>query len=197
MQGSGALVSIPAARVDAAATARANATDGEAPRPTLPTAAPTPRPFETPPLGDRVKLTTSGKEASRVLEGARTGVPSAEPAPLPKGEQEAALAGAPADAADADRLGRDEASWRERAAVVRGEFEAAGQALAEAEARLEAAERAYLGRSQAERNTFVLKVQEERALADAARREYQRASTAWEALQEEARKSGALPGWLR
>jgi hypothetical protein len=192
MRGAGTLVSIPAARVDAGATARANAPGAELAAP-APRAAPTPRPFETPPLGDRARLKTSGEEASRALEGVRRGAPP----PLPSPEKEAAGGAVPADAAPTDRQGRDEAYWRERAGVVRGEFEEAGQRLAVAEASLEAAERAFLGRSEAERNSFVLRIQEQRALVEEARQMYQRSSAAWDALQEEARKAGAFPGWLR
>ena len=193
--GSGTLVSIPAGRVDDAATVRANTPGAAPPAPAPPRAVPTPRPFETPPLGDRAKLKTTGEEASRVIEGARTGKPA--PAAPSAGEEEAAAAGRPAGGGPTDRLGRDEAWWRERAAVVRGDFEDAGQALAEAEARLEAAERAFLGTGRGERNSFVIRVNEERAAAERAREEYRRASAAWEALQEEARKSAAFPGWLR
>lgn len=192
LAGSGTLVSVPAARVDAAATARANVSGGEPPAP-RPTAAP--RPFETPPLGDRARLRTSPEEASRVLDGTRRGTPA--PPPTPGGEKAAEGASQPVPEEPKDALGRDEAWWRERAGVVRGEYEAAVQRLAVAEARLEAAERDYLGPSEAERNTFVLRIQEQRALVEEARQEHARASSAWEALQEEARKSGAFPGWLR
>jgi hypothetical protein len=192
LRGAGTLVSIPAARVDAEATARANAPGAEPAAP-APRVVPTPRPFETPALGDRAKLKTSGEEASRALERVRKG--RLEPVPSPTGA--AAGAEAPAESAPTDRHGRDEVYWRERAGVVRGEFEEAGQRLAVAEASLEAAERDFLGTSEAERNTFVLRIQEQRALVEEARQRYQRASAAWEALQEEARKAGAFPGWLR
>jgi hypothetical protein len=194
--GPGTLVSIPAARVDDEATRRANEPGAAAPVPAAAKPAPTPRPFETPPLGDRAKLKTSPEEASRLLASSRTG--SAAPAASPAPESESAGGKkAAGPEAPTDRQGRDEAWWRERAGAVRGDYEGAAQALAEAEARLEAAERAYLGGSRAERNTFVIRVNEERAAAERAREEHRRASEAWEALQEEARKSGAFPGWLR
>ncbi len=196
MRGAGTLVSIPAARVDAAATARANAPGAEPAAP-APRVVPTPRPFETPALGDRAKLRTSGEEASRALAGVRKGTPGSAPSPVPSPTGAAAAAEAPPESEPTDRHGRDEAYWRERAGVVRGEFEEAGQRLSVAEASLEEAERAFLGRSEAERNTFVLRIQEQRALVEEARQRYQAASGAWEALQEEARKSGAFPGWLR
>jgi len=195
LAGSGTLVSIPAARVDDEATRRANEPGGAGAAPAAPKAAPTPRPFETPPLGDRVKLKASGEEATRVLESSRKGAPA--PAPSPADAAATEDERAPSASVPTDRQGRGEAWWRERASAVRGDYEAAAQALADAEARLEAAERAYLGGSQAERNTFVLRVNEERAAAERAREEYRRASSAWEALQDDARKSAALPGWLR
>lgn len=195
LAGTGTLVSVPVARVDEDATRKANEPGSPAAASAAPKAVPTPRPFETPPLGDRVRLRASGEEASRILESSRKGDPATAPSPAAGAEEAEAEPRRVAE--PTDRQGRDESWWRERAAVVRGDYESAGQVLAEAEARLEAAERAYLGGSQAERNTFVLRVNEERAAAEAARAEYRRASSAWEALQEDARKSGAFPGWLR
>ncbi len=193
--GSGTLVSIPVARVDDEATRKANEAGAAAKAPAEAKTAPKPRPFETPPLGDRVKLKASGEEAARVLESSRKGTPA--PAPSPAVEAATGAGRTPSPAEPADRQGRGEAWWRERASVVRGYYEAAARSLADAEARREAAERAWLGGSQAERNTFVLRVNEERAAAERAREEYRRASSAWEALQDDARRSGALPGWLR
>jgi hypothetical protein len=193
LRGSGTLVSLPAARVDAEATARANAPGAPAVAASPATAAPTPRPFETPPLGQRVRLTMSAEEARRHLEEARTGTP--DPGP-PPGET-AAPAPVPEEAGATDRTGRDESWWRERAAAARGAAEESAAALAAAEAALEAAERSFLGGSEAERTTFVVNVLDARNRAEAARAEHARARTRWEALQEEARKAGALPGWLR
>ncbi len=189
LAGSGTLVSVPVARVDEEATARANAPGAPAAAP----AEPAPRPFETPPLGKRVRLTMSGEDARRHLEEARAGTPDSGP---PPGET-----GAPApvleETGPADRAGRDETWWRERAAAARGAAEESAAALAAAEAALEAAERSYLGGSEPERTTFVLNVLDARNRAGAAREEHARARARWEALQEEARKAGARPGWLR
>jgi len=192
MQGTGTLVSIPASRVDERATRRANAPDARADRP-APRAVPTPRPFETPPLGERARLKTSGEEASRILEGARKGTP----APRPSISAAPDEGTPPADDAPTDRYGRGEAWWRGRGAAVRGEIEEASRSLAEAEAWLEEAERSYLGPSEGERNSWSLRVQAARDRVDAARREQRRAAAAWDDLQEEARKAGAFPGWLR
>ena len=96
-----------------------------------------------------------------------------------------------------DLLGRGEAWWRARADAVRGDLEEAARLRAEAEAELETAERAYLGVSEAERATFVLRVADARARAEQARGEERRAGARWEELQEAARKAGAFPGWLR
>jgi hypothetical protein len=103
----------------------------------------------------------------------------------------------PEEAGPTDRTGRDESWWRERAVAARGAAEESAAALAAAEAALEAAERSYLGGSEAERTTFVLNVLDARNRAGEARDRHTRARARWEALQEEARKAGAYPGWLR
>lgn len=197
LRGSGTLVSIPEARVDGEATARANSPGGAAAP--VPKAISTPRPFETPPLGDRAKLTKSGEEAQRLLEGARAGAPGASPSPSPSrppGDAGAA-AKAPADVPPVDRLGRGEDYWRARAAALRSELVDAERELAQAEADLESAERAYLGRGEAERTTFVVNLISARDRAERARRDHGQSSARWQALEEEARKSDAFPGWLR
>lgn len=194
LQGSGTLVSIPETRVDAPATARANVPGAVAPAPTR---APTPRPFQTPPLGNRVRLSKTGEEAQRVLEGARpaptrtsgpgqTPPSGTTPAPTetPQGEP-------------VDRLGRGEDYWRQRAAGLRSALEEAERELAQAEADLEAAEKAYFGPSDGERTTFVVRLIEARDRAARARREHGQSSVRWQAFEEEARKAGAFPGWLR
>jgi hypothetical protein len=192
LRGSGTLVSLPAARVDVEATERANAPEAPAVAVT-PVAAPAPRPFETPPLGRRVRLTMSAEDARRHLEEARTGTPDSGPPPGETGTP----APVPEEAGATDRVGRDETWWRERAEAARGAAEESAAALAAAEAALEAAERSYLGGSEPERTTFVLNVLDARDRAGAAREEHARARARWEALQEEARKAGAHPGWLR
>ena len=192
MQGTGTLVSIPASRVDDRATRRANDPGAQAAKP-APRAVPTPRPYETPPLGERAKLKTSGEEASRILEGARKGTPAPRPSISAAPEEGTP----PADDVPVDRHGRGEAWWRERGSAVREEIEEADRSLAEAQARLEAAESDYLGPSEGERNSWSLRVQAERDRVEAARREQRRAAAAWDDLQEEARKAGAFPGWLR
>ncbi len=191
LKGSGTLVSIPAARVDAAATERANVAGAETiPAPTV---RPTPGPFETPPLGDRVRMNASGGDARRILESARTGTPA--PAPPPGAAP--TVIPVPEDAAPTDRLGRGEAYWRERAGAARGVLEEAEAAFAEAQARLQAAERSFLGVGEAERNSFIIRVIEARDVAEKARVQHRSAQGRWETLQEEARKAGAFPGWLR
>jgi hypothetical protein len=193
LHASGALVSIPAARVDAEATARANMPTVPAVVTPSPKQRQTRRPFETPSLGDQVRLRKTGEEAQRVLERSRTGTP--HPAPAPGSTPTEAPAQEPA--APADRLGRGEEYWRERAGALRSDLQQAERVLAEAEADLEAAERANLGGSGAERTTFVVRVLEARDRAELARLEHRQARARWDALEEEARKAGAFPGWLR
>lgn len=196
LRGSGTLVSIPAVRVDAAASERANAPGAvdAAPRPTV---RATPRPFETPPLGDRVQMKTSPADARRILEGARTGTPAPAPSPAPQPGSSPTAAPVPEEKAPTDNQGRGEAYWRERAGAARGVFDEAEANLAAAEAQLQAAERSYLGVGEAERNGFIVRVIEARDIAEKARVEHRSAKGRWEALQEEARKAGAFPGWLR
>lgn len=193
LHGSGTLVSIPAARVDGKATERANASGADAATLPVPTVRPTPGPFATPPLGDRVRMKTSGEEARRILENARIGTPAptAQPGTTPT------VVPVPEEKAPTDNQGRGEAYWRERAGAARGVFDEAERNLAEAETQLQAAERSYLGVGEAERNGYIVRVIEARDIAEKARVEHRSAAGRWEALQEEARKAGAFPGWLR
>lgn len=197
LKGSGTLVSIPAVRVDTEATGRANAPGAAEAAAPAPKVRPTPGPFATPPLGDRVQMKTSKEDARRILEGARTGTPAPVPSPAPQPGSSATPAPVPEEKAPTDNQGRGEAYWRERAGAARGVFDEAEAHLAEAEAQLQAAERSYLGVGEAERNSFVIRVIEARDLAEKARVEHRSAKGRWEALQEEARKAGAFPGWLR
>ena len=184
----GALVSLPLARVDEAATRSAN--EPETPRPVpAPKTASAPRPFETPPLGDLVKLRAPAGEARAHIEGARKGTPAPPADP--------AAAAPPPLEEPTDLRGRGEGYWRQRAD---GQREALADAAAEtalAEAALEAAERAWLGAGDAEQATFVLNVLAARERAERARADHRREEGRWETLQEEARKAGAFPGWLR
>ncbi len=192
LEGSGTFVSIPVARVDAAATERANAPGAVAPTP-LPRAPATPRPFAILPLCDRVRMKTSPEDARKILEGARAGTPAASPV---AGTTPSPSAG-PEEKPPTDNHGRSETYWRERAEATRGVYDEAERNLAAAEAQLLAAERTSLHGGEAERNTYVVRVIEARAVAEKARAEHTSAKGRWEALQEEARKAGAFPGWLR
>lgn len=186
----GALVSVPLARVDEAATRAANETGAPAPKPVpAPTATPAPRPFETPPLGDLVKLRTSGEEARAHIEGARKGTPA---------PPRAARDVPPVEVAEpTDLLGRGELYWRRRADERREALEAAAADRQIAERTLAEAERAWIGLSEAETTTYVLYLLEARERAERARQRHLREQQRWEELGEEARKAGAFPGWLR
>lgn len=98
----------------------------------------------------------------------------------------------------------DEASWRARAKAVRAAIAAAEDRVAKAEA---AAQGATGGIRQPQPGDAVAQVPPpvvsdadqraaEAALA-AARAELERAKKAWSDLEDEARRKGALPGWLR
>ncbi len=199
LRGSGTLVSIPETRVDEGATVRANAAGAATVSAPPPKAVVTPRPFETPPLGERVRLTKSGEEAQRLLEGARAGTAAPPPPPgaTPVPGTTPGPAKAVAEEAPVDRMGRGENYWRERAGALRAALEQAERELVQAEADLASAERAYLGGSEAERATFVVRVIEARDLAATARRQHGLTSVRWQEFEDEARKAGAFPGWLR
>ena len=184
----GALVSLPLARVDEASTRAANELGAPKPVP-APTATPASRPFETPALGDLVKLRASGEEARAHIEGARKGTPSP---PRPVRDVP------PVEVAEpTDLLGRGERYWRVRADQRRESLEAAAAERQVAERVLAEAERAWLGLSDAETTTFVLQLLAARERAERARQAHLREETRWEELGEEARKAGAFPGWLR
>ncbi len=184
----GALVSVPLARVDEAATRAANEPGAPKPAPP-PTATPAPRPFETPPLGNLVKLRTSGEEARAHIEGARKGTPAP-----PRDVRDVP----PVEVAEpTDLRGRGERYWRQRADERREALEAAAADRQIAERTLAEAERAWLGLSEAETTTYVLYLLEARERAERARQRHLREQQKWEELGEEARKAGAFPGWLR
>ncbi|HMM35144.1 MAG TPA: hypothetical protein PKA62_10470 [Thermoanaerobaculia bacterium] len=184
----GALVSLPLARIDEAATRAAN--EPGAPKPTPPPAAtPAPRPFETPPLGNLVKLRTSAEEARAHIEGAMKGTPAPS---RPAREVPPVAVAEPTDL-----LGRGERYWRERADERREALEAAAADRQVAERTLAEAERAWLGVSEAETTTYVLYLLEARERAERARQRHLGEQQRWEELGEEARKAGAFPGWLR
>ena len=136
-----------------------------------------------------MKLRAPAGEARAHIEAARKGTPAppTDPAASPP----------PSLAEPTDLQGRGEVYWRERAGEHRAALEEAAAEKALAEAALEAAERAWIGASDAEQATFVLDVLAARERAERARAEHRRAEGRWEALQEEARKAGAFPGWLR
>lgn len=183
-----ALVSLPLSRIDEAATRAANEPGAPGPAP-APTATPAPRPFETPPLGDLVKLRTSGEEARAHIEGARKGTPA---------PRSATHDVRPVEVAEpTDLLGRGERYWRERAGERREALEAAAEDRQIAERLLAEAERAWLGLSEAETTTYVLYLLAARERAERARQRHLREQQRWEELGEEARKAGAYPGWLR
>ncbi len=184
----GALVSLPLARIDEAATRAANEPGAPKVAP-VSTATPAPGPYETPPLGNLVKLRTSGEEARAHIEGARKGTPA---------PPRAARYVPPVEVAEpTDLHGRGERYWRERAEERREALAAAAADRQVAERMLAEAERAWIGLSEAETTTYVLYLLDARERAERARQRHLREQQRWEELGEEARKAGAFPGWLR
>lgn len=197
LHGSGQLVSFPKRSLDAERTARAN----EAPPRPAPAPTPAARLLDDGqrPLGTQYPLKTNPEEARRKLESAKKGSSGAGPAgsapearpPAP----ETSRAAAPEE--PRDRSDRNEAWWRSQSSSRRRELDAAAARLKAAEAELDAADKSIMVGSEAQRNTWALRVQAARDEVAAARAEQDRAKRQWDELEEDARRSGTPPGWLR
>ena len=102
-----------------------------------------------------------------------------------------------ADGAEAKARARAEESWRARAFPVRAAYEGAERRVKRLEDQVAELER------EGQRQVFVYGVYGATAAATArerleqARRELAEASKAWEDFQDQARREGVPPGWLR
>ncbi len=197
LAGSGRLVSIPKRDVDLRRTTEMN----RRPPPPAPTPEPAVRVLATggSSLAKAGRLRTSPEEARRLLEApsreptapAAPGVaaPSPRPTPVRAGEEGAD------DPRDAS--GRSEAWWHAHAGARRRELEEAEARLAVARADLTAAERADLLPGEAQQRSFVVRVQVARERVERETAAHAEAERRWRELEEDARKSGTPPGWLR
>lgn len=194
----GQLVSFPAADVDVERTRAANV---------RPQASPTPGlvPFEkkaprkpTPTPGK--KLRKSREEAEKALSalsgapGGGTAPPGSAPREPEPGLREAAPVEPPEPFEPTDRNGRGEEWWRDRAERARQRLREAERELADAQSAADSWDRnpevwgtEYWAMELARLRT---RVERARIQVDEARRR-------WSDLEEDARKAGAWPGWLR
>jgi hypothetical protein len=102
-----------------------------------------------------------------------------------------------ADDAEVKARARAEESWRARAAPVRAAYEAAESRVKRLEVQVAELER------EGQKQAFIYGVRGTTAAATArerleqARRELAEAGRAWEDFQDEARRAGVPPGWIR
>ena len=107
-----------------------------------------------------------------------------------------------AEAADLEDVNRDlalsEEYWRKRYREVSSRLKDAEQAAAEIQKEVDDLTRAFYALSDVEQRGFI-EYQRTQRLNDLqqAKRELEDAQTDMDNLEEEARKAGALPGWLR
>jgi hypothetical protein len=133
-------------------------------------------------------------------EPSEEGAEESEPDELPPAEG-ASIPGvkpaAPADA-DPDREGRErkrnEAEWRSKATAARARIE-------EARKRVQFFEELFLGPNEryvdAHGNTVIDSLEELQRLTSEAKQELAAAEADWKRMQDDARRSGIPPGWLR
>ena len=197
LSGSGRLVSIPKRDVDLRRTTEMN----RRPLPPAPTPEPAVRVLATggSSLAKAGRLKTSPEEARRILEApSREGpgpatTPGASPQPRPTPGR------TPEEDADdpRDASGRSEAWWQAHAGARRRELEEAEARLAAARGDLAAAERADLLPGEAQQRSFVVRVQVARERVERETSAHAEAERRWKDLEEDARRSGTPPGWLR
>lgn len=98
-----------------------------------------------------------------------------------------------------DDVGRTEADWKARAAAARKRVDAAEENVRRLETETKRLENDFYAWSDGVYRDNVIKKNWDRALADLqkARNEVTAARAGLDALEEDARKSGAPPGWLR
>jgi len=136
---------------------------------------------------------SAGAESSR-----NDGAEAADPAK--NGDQRAVEPGAAADTAeDAAPTDRKltEAEWRFRAAPIRTDLEATETRVTQLEAEVEQLERQRVNILPLQEHQTTQALAEARQNLDAAKEARTAARKAWDDLEEDARRAGAYPGWLR
>lgn len=183
-----------------------------------PATTPTARPDASGSLADVVRKTQEdstapGTRSSRsiVITNETLGKPSATPASAsisivgraggkPVVRTPATPTPAPAPIPEyRDASGRTEAEWRERAGAARGRLEAADNALTSAQAEARRLENDFYAWSDGNYRERVIRPAWDQARERAANleREVEAARRALDELEDEARRSGTPPGWLR
>lgn len=166
-------------------------------RPVSPGAkAPAPEKAAPPPAGARKRPARVTIDNSMVKKNAaptdtrpRSAPPAAAPAPAP----------AVAMPKVVDLQGHDEAFWRARAAEVRGAVQKAASDAAAAEAEEKREENDFYSWDDGQYRDNVIKPAWDRARDDAvkARQNLQAAQKQLDGLEDDARRAGAYPGWIR
>ncbi len=157
-------------------------------------------------LGDAAKKEEERRQAARARGGSAAAVVTEKELKASKGETLSTPGGATRTGrpttstrdrsldADAEQRAKSEASWRQRVAAARARVEAA-QALYDALDR--AIRLGQAGERDGNGQILIYSAQSMKAMADAAQAEVAAAKKALDDLLEEARRAGALPGWLR
>jgi hypothetical protein len=185
----GALVSIPVARVDDRKTAAANASSRSRTPPSETNLGTRFNPEGSQvPLGDTMKLKGGRRKVERTLQGTPT------PGKSGSGTGQEGRGGAsPSASGSVDRNGRGEAWWRGRAAPLREEL-----ADAEADLKLATDERSLFERTPASPgDEGLLELQRLRTREEQARQHVSDLKRQLDDLAAEARKAGASPAWVR
>lgn len=138
-----------------------------------------------------------------VEKGERTEGRKKEAREAPKPPPPAAAAPAPAAPVEMPKIvdlqGHDEAYWRAKAAAVRDAVAKASDALAAAEAEEKREENDFYAWDDGQYRDSVIKPAWDRAKAEAekARADLDAARKQLDGLEDEARRAGAFPGWIR
>jgi hypothetical protein len=144
---------------------------------------------EPPPPAARSRRDTPGRETSRTARGAEPAKDDVEP----DGDQ-----GVDTDAGEERRRGEDEAHWRRRMADALGQMDR-NRTFAEAlQSRINALSADFSARDDPARRAAI-KTQLDKALAELerVRAELEEQEQGVTDLEEEARRAGVPPGWLR
>jgi hypothetical protein len=124
------------------------------------------------------------------------------PAKVPAPDSDSSSTPPAADGADGgfkDLQGHGKAYWQERARAARDRVAAARRDLDESEARVSRDENDFYSWDDGQYRDNVIKPEWDRAkeAVERAKRELQDATDALSSLEDEARKAGAFPGWIR
>lgn len=157
--------------------------------PSAPKTRPLPAGARKPPARITIDNSMVKKNAGPAGAGARTPPPAATPAPAAAVQMPKVL----------DLQGHDEAYWKGRAAEVRAAVQTARSELAAAEAEEKREENDFYSWDDGQYRDNVIKPAWDRARDEAvkARQNLDAAQKQLDSLEDDARKAGAYPGWIR